>query len=209
MREIILHGDLAERFGKVHALEVSSAMEAVKALSILKPGFREAILEGEFRIIRGDFDRGLELPEDALIMRLGASQLHIVPEVSGAGRGAGKAILGVAIIGAAFIGAPAVVGALGPTQGLGATAFTAFGSTVTWGNIATFGLSMALSGVAGMLSPMPKAKDLVASSAEERPSFLFNGAVNNIEQGGIVPVVYGEIEVGSTVLSGGLRAEQI
>lgn len=209
MRDIHLHGHLADRFGPLHRLEVQSAAEAIKALCILHPGFKDSLKEGSFQIVRGDaVDHGFALPEDGIRLKLGSKPLHIVPQVEGSGRGAGKAILGVALIAGAFAFAPAVVGALGPTQGLGATAFTAFGSSVTYGNIASIGVSLALSGISAALSPRPKVTNLVQQ--DEKPSFLFNGAVNNSEQGGCVPVWYGgPIRVGSTIISGGLKAEQI
>ena len=91
MRDIILHGHLAQRFGTKHTLSVESAAEAVKALSVLRPGFRDVIRQGEYRVVRGDVDDGLNLSIDALHMRLGSRELHFIPETAGAGRGTGMA----------------------------------------------------------------------------------------------------------------------
>ena len=54
----------------------------------------------------------------------------------------------------------------------------------------------------------PKAQSARAN-VDERASFVFNGAVNVIEQGGAVPVAYGRSIVGSTVVSAGIDTEQI
>jgi predicted phage tail protein len=172
MREIYLHGALSEKYGHIHTLDVNSAAEAVKALCILHKGFREDLSQGSYHVVNGPEDEGVLLTEETLRMVFPQSDLHIVPCIEGSGGGTGKAILGIALIATAFIGAPAVVGALGPTQGLGAAAFGVAGFTVSWANIATFGLSLALSGVSQALSPTPKAENLSAVNAEERPSFF-------------------------------------
>ena len=44
---------------------------------------------------------------------------------------------------------------------------------------------------------------------EERPSFIFNGAVNTMGQGGPVNLVYGRFLTGSAVVSAGTNAEQL
>lgn len=58
------------------------------------------------------------------------------------------------------------------------------------------------------LSPSPD-----ASSGSERPderaSFIFNGPVNTTVQGGAVPLVYGRVLTGSTVMSAGIYVEEM
>lgn len=207
MRDIYLYGAL-EKFGKHHRLDVKTTAEAVKALCVLHKGFRQELTTGLYRVVRGDAQKGLVLGDSDLSFRLGKGELHIIPVPHGSGRGVGKVILGTALIAGAFIGAPAVVGALGPTQGFATTAFTAFGTSFTYGNIAAMGVSLALSGISQALSPRPKAP-AAYQGTEERPSFLFNGVVNSTEQGGPVPVWYGRVRVGSIVASGSLIAEEI
>lgn len=211
LRKVHLHGALGDRFGSQFRLDVSTAPEAVRALSVQLQGFREFVADHSFRVVRGDLAIGFELGEDDLSFRLGRADLHIVPVLAGSGRnGVGKIILGAVIIAAAFYFAPAVVGALGPTQGLGTAAFTVAGSAVTYGNIAMVGAAIALGGISQALSPQPKVGDYSGrESPDERPSFLFNGAVNTSEQGGPVPLIYGRFRVGSQVVSAGLEVEQI
>ena len=43
----------------------------------------------------------------------------------------------------------------------------------------------------------------------QRPSFVFDGAVNTSEQGGPVPLVYGTMRTGSVVISSGLVSEEV
>lgn len=71
---------------------------------------------------------------------------------------------------------------------------------------ATMGLSMMLSGVAQMLSPQQR-----LLSAKDRPdngaSYNFNGPVNTTAQGNPVPLLYGEMFVGSATISAGIYSE--
>ncbi|BAI75205.1 host specificity protein J (plasmid) [Azospirillum sp. B510] len=112
--------------------------------------------------------------------------------------------MGALIMVVAIAASPAVVGALGPTQGLGAAAFEIAGYSVSYGSIALFGASMMLSGISQMLSPTPK-----ANLPDTKQSYLFSGPANVSEQGGSVPLVYGRCWVGSTVVSSSLDSVQI
>jgi predicted phage tail protein len=61
-------------------------------------------------------------------------------------------------------------------------------------------------GMQQLLAPSPKglsSKDSAANSA----SYVFNGPVNTEAQGGCVPLLYGELEIGSAVGSAGIYAE--
>jgi len=222
MRDIYLHGKLGQEFGEHYRLDVQTPAQALRLLNANFPGFQQSIRLGTFRIVRGDLENGFDHSHENLNMRLGAKDLHIVPVAAG-GKGKGKAIAGILIVVAAFALAPATGGTSFGTlasaglsgvapaaTGLGATAFTLFGTSITYGNIALFGLSMALTGVSQMLSPQPQAP--AAGSLErpdERPSFVFTRPVNTAEQGNILPIVVGRHLTGSVVISGGLEVEQI
>ena len=45
--------------------------------------------------------------------------------------------------------------------------------------------------------------------ASRRPSYVFDGAVNTVEQGHCVPVLYGELRIGSQIISAGISVEQL
>ena len=62
------------------------------------------------------------------------------------------------------------------------------------------GMSLALGGVAQILAPTPNTPE-PKESAENTPSYLFNGAVNTTAQGHPVPIGYGRLIVGSAVIS--------
>lgn len=206
MARIHLHGALGRQFGRLADYQVRDAAEAIRALAANHPDFEKIFRGGSYRLVRGPRSRGgIDLTLDTLTLGLGSADLHIIPVPAGAkSGGAGKAIMGALIMVVAIYAAPAVVGALGPTQGLGAAAISAGSFSVSYGSIALFGASMMLSGISQMLSPTPK-----ANLPDSKQSYLFSGPVNVTEQGGSVPLVYGRCWVGSTVISSGMDTEQV
>lgn len=218
MKTIYLHGHLKEQFGDSFRLSVSTAAEAVRALEANFPGkFFGAIRDGVYRVQRGPGQP--DITEDQLRINTSSREIHIVPVIQGSGGGRkGKGflgvVMGVALIAAAVAFAPAAVGAggfMGANLGAAVGAGGLFGS-LTYGNIALWGAGLVLSGVSSLLSSTPKLSQNAYSNRErpdERPSFIFNGPVNNTEQGGPVPLTYGRIRAGSVVISGGLKIERL
>jgi predicted phage tail protein len=209
MRTITLHGLAGDLFGREFRLDVASPAEALRALFALRPGLRAFVRERAWRVAVGRPDDTIKA--DYLTMHAGALPLHFIPATMPAGDqgGIGKIILGVVLIGAAIAFAPAGAGLFGAALG----ASTGF-MGVTFGNIAMLGVSMLFSGVAGLLAGSPQAINSAnapeqQARPEDRPSFMFNGVTNNSQQGGPVPIVYGEHLVGSVVIYGGIAAEDI
>ena len=202
-----LHGALAAQFGSSFNLDVRSPVEAIRALISQLRGFRRAIRDGHYRIVKSRETVADSLSLDEIQLRLGrtACGLHIVPVMAGSASGWGKVLAGVAIVGLAIV-APYALGLAG---GLSATfgGISAIGfSGISFGSIAGFGALIALGGIAQMLAPSPKAGKGVEDRKE---SFLFGGAENVTAQGGPVPVVFGEFVVGSVVISSGLSTEEM
>jgi predicted phage tail protein len=198
---IHLHGRL-RAFGGPHRLHVATAAEAIRALCEQLPGLRAALLRGSWRLMRGR----VAMDQRELALGLGAARdLHLLPVPNGRGRGGGKILLGAVIIAGAFIAAPAAAAGTGFLgANMGATAIGGLG--ITYGNIAMFGVTMILSGVAQMLSPQPKAPKPF-EPADRQASWLFEQPVNVSSQGQPVPLVYGRFRTGSVVISAALEAE--
>lgn len=199
MRVIHLHGDLA-RFGGPFSWDVASPAEAVRALCRMVPGFRARLSDGNFHVVSGPIDVGLEHDRETLALR-GQGELHFVPAIEGAGgnRGFIKIIAAAALVATSFaLGGPVAGG------------ITAAGIT-TQGVVATLafniGLSVALAGVAQLLAPTPGVDS--NESPDERPSFVFNSLINRQEAGAPVPLVFGRFRVGSVVASAGIAVEQV
>lgn len=193
MRKIYLHGALGEKYGHEFELEVETAAEAVRALGVNFREFATDIRSGEWHIIRGDVDKGIDLDIDMCVgFRLGAAPLHIVPVIAGSkNNGLLKVVLGVALIGAAF---------LVPGGMAAAVPFT--GGMLKAGNLAMIGLALAASGVSTMLTPESESKN-------DEQSFVFAGPGNNYANGSTIPIVYGEVITGGVMVSAGIDVEQL
>lgn len=197
LREIRLYGTLGETFGRVHHLAVQSPGEAVRALCALHQGFERAILQGAWRVWSGATRIGQ--PEDVCLPTGSREVIRIAPVLAGAGGGGlGRILIGAALIGASFFLPAAPLFTIG-----------AFAPSIA-SIAASVGFSMVLGGITQMLSPQPKVDaGSDAEAANNRPSYVFNGAVNTTAQGQPVPVGYGRMIVGSAVLSAGLATEDI
>lgn len=201
IRTIRLYGELGRLFGRVHRLAVHSSAEAVKALGILFPGFNHYLTSSKdkglaFAVFYGKRNIG----RDELGNPPGGVDIRIAPIVQGSKSGGGlQVVLGIALIAAAsfFTGGLAAGGA-----GL----FGAGAAGTTWGAVGMVGISLAIGGVAQMMTG-GQAKIDSSEAADNQPSYNFSGIKNTVTQGNPVPLCYGEMTTGSAQLSLGIRAE--
>lgn len=194
LRKIRLYGQLAKFVGhRVLEADVATAAEAVRFLLANWPELEHHMADQYYRVHTGGDDITLdELHHPA------SGEIKIVPVIGGAGGSAAQILLGIAIIGLSFgIGAIASAGvALGGLAGIG-TVGTAF---------VGLGVALVIGGIAGLLTPTPKA---AKDDNDPRKSFSFSGIQNTSRPGVPVPVVYGEILVGSVVVSAGIDIVQV
>ena len=194
-RKLKLYGELEEFIGhKEFEVKVNSISQAVSLLVCNFPKSEAYIAERSYKVLVGDYEVG----EDELAHPIGQSDLHIVPVIAGSGGGTRKILLGAALIGGAFL--------LGPTGFMTAEKLTT--GVVLAKSTAYVGASLALSGVADLLTPTPKTPDF-SSEQDPRISFKFSGLQNTSRAGTPVPIVYGEIFTGSVVISAGVDTEQV
>lgn len=198
-REIVLYGALAEKYGRSFLLDVSSAAEAVRALASQLKGFANEMRKGEYQVKIDE----TYIDENELLLTLGrANALHFIPVPCGSKNdGILKVILGIALIGIGF----AVSSGAFAFSGVGG--WTAMGNTLFGIGAKTFlalGAGLAMSGLAMMLSPTPTLES--NESADDTPSYLFNGAINITEEGNCVPLCYGVFMCGSVVVSCGMTS---
>lgn len=198
MRTIRVYGRLAKFLGRrTFRAEVASAAEAVRFLLANFPQVERHMADQHYRVSLGA--RALE--SDDLHEPAGGSAVSIVPVIGGAGA-VGRVIAGVALVAAAFvIGQP----------WLGPLAFSL---------ITGVGASLALGGVAQLLTPVPRmagagaaiAMGPMAKTADDndpRKNYSFSGIQNTTRQGVPVPIVFGEVIVGSIVISAGIDVDQV
>lgn len=194
IRTIRLYGKLGNAFGRVHKAAVKDTRDAIQYLCAMVPGFEQELMQRK-GVGYAVFIGKQNLKEDQLEYPPGNDDIRIAPVVLGAKRGGlFSIILGAALI----VGAPYLAGAL---WGTSATAAVWVAS-----NLPTLGWALAIGGVAQMLSPSP-----AGLGTQDRPengaSYNFNGPVNTTAQGNPVPVLYGEMFIGSATVSAGIYTE--
>lgn len=191
-KTIRLYGALGEKFGRVWRFNVQSPAEAVRALCSQLPGFKKYLAEHSapgYRVLCDTDPRNTS----TIAVPTSAATIRIVPVVCGAGRGVGQIFLGAALM-AALWWAPGFNS-------------VALGSTM-WNTGMAVGVSLVLGGVSQALTKPPSQAESV-ERPDNKPSYAFDGAVNTAAQGNPVPVCYGELIVGSQVVSAGLSTEQV
>lgn len=178
LRQIRVYGKLAKYLGqRVFEAAVDSAAEAIRFLMANFPGLERHMMDQRYHVLVGDYDLG----EDELIDPAGHQVIKIVPVITGASLW--KIIAGIALITASiFIPGSALV----------------FGTALKT-IVATVGVSLTLTGVAGLLTPAPKLENDAAQ--DPRDSFNFSGIQNTSRAGVPVPIVYGDMITGSVVVS--------
>lgn len=182
MKTVILHGELGRRFGRYHRLAVKTTAEAVRALMANYSGFEEFLCKSHsrgvgYRVFHGKQSHGLR----EINYPAGLDTIRIAPAIMGS-KGWLDIVIGAALVSAAIFLAPTGLGF--PLGALGA--------------------SMIIGGVSGLLSKPPSPLDLNGPQAQAS-SFIFSGPSNSTAQGTAVPIGYGRMIIGSTVVSAGIE----
>jgi len=211
--KVRLYGSLAKQFGddciEIYAKTVKEVFQGLS--SRFGDKFKSTILNGSWYITKDDKEYTKDTPEEAdsflteeeVDLPIPSVNLNVFPAINGSGGGVGRIILGVVLIVVAVLmwwnpGVwSAVVGA--------GTAFS--GSTIA--AVAVAGVTSLAGGVMQLLTKPPSMGDYSSASVDRKQSFIFNGVVNNTEQGVPVPLVYGEHLTGSTIISAGMDVEQL
>ena len=192
MTNIIIHGKLGKIYGKNHKFKLKKITELVPAINANAPGFKQKIL-GDFKsghhyyfIDPKNPDKEYNKPEDLLNAKP-PEEIHIVPAILGAGPGA------------------LIFGGLG-LYGIGGS-LTAAGVTLFGGKFAVgkflqnIAIGFILSGIEALLFPPPDPKEQQVESKIDTSSYIFSSLRNNANQGFPIPLVYGELRVGSSIIS--------
>jgi predicted phage tail protein len=196
LRKIRLYGQLAKFIGqRVLEADVETAAEAVRFLVTNWPELERHMADQYYRVSVGKYDLAAEELHDPA----GQQDIKIMPVLAGAGS-VGRILLGVLLIGLAFI------------PGVGASlAAATYGSLTSVGTVLLgLGASLVLGGVAQLLSPVPQVNKTMGNDPDDpRRSFSFSGIQQTSRQGIPVPICYGEMLVGSVVISAGIDTVQV
>ena len=181
MVKVFLHGKLGKKYGFEHKYKIRTAKEALKALSGNYSGFKSDILRKTqkhvFYKIVDKFGNVCKDIED--YSKTCENEVHIVPSVAG---GFLDILLGFILY----------------TAGSGMTGF--FAKILT-----NIGISMMLQGVQNLLMG-DQDMDQKQSGPIDTQSFIFNNPDNNVTQGFGIPIIYGEMRVGSNVVSTNIQS---
>lgn len=216
MRAVKVYGQLAKRVGQnVFRVDVASPAEAVRFLCCNFPGLDEWLIDSAkdgigYRVMVGRTKIG---NEDFVMSCNDEATISITPVLCGAGGGdAGTNIaIGVGLVAVSFLFPGAGLFA-GFSQAGAAGTFA--GTLTSIGNaVSAIGASLALAGVAQMISPSaPQLGSMASLGMDMSPasdprrlqSFNFSGIQNTSQQGTPINLVYGRMIVGSTTLSAGV-----
>lgn len=182
MSTILLYGNLADKYGKEFKASVYSVADAISCMAANFPNFRHDIIKNEnYNVFVDDRDIG----EDELEISVKDKTIKIVPIVGG-GSGGTKMVIGFALAALTFV----------PTGGASASIAMGMGlSSGISGAIFNIGVGMLFSGFAELLFSPPE------GDVDDKNSYMFSGAENNIKQGVPVQVGYGRLLIGSTTIS--------
>ena len=196
MTNITLHGELGRVYGKNHKLQVSTMGELIRAMNANNSGFRARVLS--------DFKKGINYcyvnPQDPrreykrpeeFFNSAPPAELHIVPSICGAG-----VVAAFAISAAAFAGGAAL---------------TAAGFATLGGALTSLAVGLLIQGVMSLLFPveLPDQPSQEVETKIDQSSYIFSNLKNNAVQGFPVPLVYGELRIGSNIIGTQVLSEDL
>ena len=179
-----LHGWLGQKYGKTFKLGVNNTREAIALLSAQIKGFRQDIIKfnRHYRVMVNEEHRDVDTVDNPSRGKC----IRIIPAIEGSGNGA-KFIAGIVLVAVGYMAA-------------GVTG----GSSMA---LVPYGYMLMLGSVVGMLFEPSKSSN--ESNSDSKQSYIFSGTVNTTGQGNQVPIAYGQLRVGSQVISAGISSETI
>lgn len=210
MRIVKVYGPLAKFLGqRSFKFAVKTPAEAIKLLLANFPRLQAHMADHDYKISVGRLQLPIgDHPEYIHYPTSNKETIRIAPVISGAGNGTGQILAGIGLIAASILLAPVGGGFLGLGAGLAHAAGGAVATGFVSGGIATaigaIGVGLALTGVSTLLSPTTQLSTGTDSDFDPRKSYSFSGIQNVARQGVPVPIIYGEVLVGSIVVSAGI-----
>ena len=190
MQTVHLKGELGERFGEKWSMNVNKVHDIFRLIECQRQGFRSYIQQCIENEIDFTVQRGEEfIDETELLLSLGKEDIIVTPIPAGSKGKVGK-IIGAALL---IMGGYKLL-----TTGVDVAMIFGGGQGVTGIKVAGYtmlalGTSLGLRTLAEMMQP---------DAAEgEDDSHLFSGPMNTTVQGGAVPILYGEMQVGGHLIN--------
>jgi len=189
MTNVTIHGEFGEIYGTNHKFKVKKLLEITNALEANNPGVKNFLLSkfkdglGYAFIDPQNPEKKWETPEQ-LSSANAPEEIHIVPTITGAFVFTAIATIAVGIGGF-------VAGALG-----------ALGTALASGGVlANLAIGLLIPGIMSLFFPVETPKPQTAESKIDMSSYIFTNLENNSVQGFPVPLLYGELRVGSNIIT--------
>jgi predicted phage tail protein len=197
MTIINLHGILAHEFGKEFTMHIEKPKQAIEAINANKPLFKKRILELSQQGIHYSIlvdGENIAHPEQ-LEIKKAITVVDLTPVICGQGFTA----LITTIAGA--LGTTGVAGAIGTAL------VTAGGAATTLASFIGGALNMiAVTLIQQALAPSQKPQRTEARISGAKESFLISSKGNLAEQGVPVPVGYGRLRIGTSIVQSTVKS---
>jgi predicted phage tail protein len=224
MTHVKLMGEMGEKFGAEWNMDVSNFRDVFRLIDCQTNGFKQYLTTCAEEGINFTIQNGEDLVDgtlDAMIAPV-KDTVVITPVAAGAGmKDILKVVFGVFLL---IYGPGMADGLFGGAEAQAADAINLANAPGTGSQIAAtdaaakmeriqkakafttkaiqgVGTNLALSGVQGYLTP-----DTPSTSGK---SYLFNGPENNVKEGVPVPLLYGQLMVGGSVINFGVEEEAL
>ena len=208
--KIKVHGVLGKQLGREEwLLAVNNVIEAIRGIESNCKDFYPTLVKNDkknikYRVLINEKDfimeedkspdtkEGLLSSELCLNKISNLKTIDIVPVIEGSDDWMDwvLVIIGIALI---FVGGYGMM-----TMAGGMTSMSAFG--ISNMSLTLMGIGLVAAGVGNLLSPDPEFDDFREIEGGGRPSYVFSGPQNVIQEGGPVFVGYGRLLVGSQVI---------
>jgi predicted phage tail protein len=190
LRKVYLEGEIAQKYGKVFDMNVSSIRDVFNILQANFEGVRHYLVDCERKGINFSFQvagKSIDSDQD-LILPIEEGDVLVSAVPAGSKSGGGKLFAALAI--ASLFMIPGAIGAAGASGVLGSTTAAGITTLNIGGNLlAGLAINLAITGLQQLMAPDP------STDTEEPASYLFNGSQQNVVEGDPVPVLYGELRV--------------
>ncbi len=192
MTNVIIHGELGNIFGANHTFKLEKLIDVVKALNANNPGFREHILSLFHKGVSYNMVN-LKKPNqkwesiEEYSNEEAPDEIHLVPEIAGSG-----------IVAAVVTVITTVATAVG-------------GFIAAGGFLANLAIGLLIQGIMTLLFPveLPKTSAQKTETRIDTSSYIFTNLQNNAVQGFAIPLVYGEIRIGSNIIATNIVSEDL
>lgn len=209
MVTVYFHGALGASVNREWRLEAESVAEIIQAVELSTQKLFDYLMRADergvgYRVLVG---KNNELSHESQLRDRfdpeKVEEVHFYPASAGGSKaGLFQIFLGVVLIAAAIMSAGASA----------SFTFSGLGKVIAAGGakgfFASMGVSMVLGGVTSLVVGQPKNPGM-GESAENKGSYIMNGVVNTSRQGGPIPLGYGELIIGSQIVSVSVKTRRI